>query len=41
VVSEATYAALGGKAQVEELEPLSVKGKSEAVRAFVLRGLDG
>jgi adenylate cyclase len=40
VVSEATYAALGGKAQVEELEPLSVKGKSEAVRAFVLRGLD-
>ena len=40
VVSEATYAALGGKAQVEELEPLSVKGKSEAVRAFVLRDLD-
>jgi adenylate cyclase len=40
VVSEATYAALGSKAQVEELEPLSVKGKSEAVRAFVLRGLD-
>jgi class 3 adenylate cyclase len=40
VVSEATYAALGGKADVEELEPLSVKGKSAAVRAFVLRGLD-
>ena len=40
VVSEATYAALEGKAQAEELEPLSVKGKSEAVRAFVLRDLD-
>ena len=39
VVSEATYAALEGKAQAEELEPLSVKGKSEAVRAFVLRDL--
>ena len=40
VVSEATYAALSSKADVEELEPLSVKGKSAAVRAFVLRGLD-
>ena len=40
VVSEATYSGLGGGAEVEELDPLSVKGKSEAVRAFVLRGLD-
>ena len=40
VVSEATHAGLGSRAQVEELDPLSVKGKSEAVRAFVLRGLD-
>jgi class 3 adenylate cyclase len=40
VVSETTRAGLG-RAEVEELEPLSVKGKSEAVRAFVLRGLDG
>jgi class 3 adenylate cyclase len=39
VVSETTCAALGGRADVEELEPLSVKGKSEAVRAFVLRRL--
>ena len=39
VVSASTYAGLGA-AEVEELEPLSVKGKSEAVRAFVLRGLD-
>jgi adenylate cyclase len=39
VVSESTYAGLRSP-QVEELEPLSVKGKSEAVRAFVLRGLD-
>jgi class 3 adenylate cyclase len=41
VVSETTYAALGSTAKVEELEPLSVKGKSEAVRAFVLRDLGG
>ena len=40
VVSEATYSGLGGGAEVEELDPLSVKGKSGAVRAFVLRGLD-
>jgi adenylate cyclase len=40
VVSESTFAAVKGKAEVEELEPLSVKGKSGAVRAFVLRGLD-
>jgi class 3 adenylate cyclase len=40
LVSESTYAALGDRAQVEELDLLSVKGKSEAVRAFVLRGLD-
>ena len=39
VVSETTYAGLASRADVEELEPLSVKGKSEAVRAFVLRGL--
>jgi class 3 adenylate cyclase len=39
VISASTYAGLTG-AEVEELEPLSVKGKSEAVRAFVLRGLD-
>jgi adenylate cyclase len=39
VVSESTCAGLRSP-QVEELEPLSVKGKSEAVRAFVLRGLD-
>jgi class 3 adenylate cyclase len=38
-VSETTYAGLASRADVEELEPLSVKGKSEAVRAFVLRGL--
>ncbi len=39
LVSETTRAGLG-PAVVEELEPLSVKGKSGAVRAFVLRGLD-
>jgi class 3 adenylate cyclase len=39
VVSDTTYAGLADRADVEELEPLSVKGKSEAVRAFVLRGL--
>jgi adenylate cyclase len=39
VVSDSTYTGLRSP-QVEELEPLSVKGKSEAVRAFVLRGLD-
>ena len=39
VVSETTYAGFAGGADIEELEPLSVKGKSEAVRAFVLRGL--
>jgi adenylate cyclase len=39
VVSESTCAGLRSP-QVEELEPLNVKGKSEAVRAFVLRGLD-
>jgi adenylate cyclase len=39
VVSESTCAGLRSP-QVEELEPLSVKGKSEAVRAFVLRALD-
>jgi adenylate cyclase len=37
VVSESTYAGLGENAEVEELDPLTVKGKSEAVRAFVLR----
>jgi class 3 adenylate cyclase len=40
VVSDTTYAALAESADVEELDPLSVKGKSEAVRAFVLRGLE-
>jgi adenylate cyclase len=40
VISVSTCEGLGGRAEVEELEPLSVKGKSEAVRAFVLRGLD-
>ena len=40
VVSASTHARLGDRAEVEELEPLTVKGKSEAVRAFVLRGLD-
>jgi adenylate cyclase len=40
VVSESTYFGLGSDAEVEELEPLTVKGKSAAVRAFVLRGLD-
>jgi class 3 adenylate cyclase len=39
VVSDTTYAGLADRADVEELEPLSVKGKSEAVRAFVLRDL--
>jgi adenylate cyclase len=39
VVSETTYAGLADRADVEELDPLNVKGKSEAVRAFVLRGL--
>ncbi|HEY7003115.1 MAG TPA: adenylate/guanylate cyclase domain-containing protein [Gaiellaceae bacterium] len=40
VVSNSTYSGLGNAAEVEELDPLTVKGKSEAVRAFVLRGLD-
>jgi class 3 adenylate cyclase len=40
VVSEATYRGLGDGTEVEELDPLTVKGKSEAVRAFVLRRLD-
>jgi adenylate cyclase len=40
VVSGSTHAGLGEGAEVEELDPLTVKGKSEAVRAFVLRGLD-
>jgi adenylate cyclase len=40
VVSASTYAGLAGRARVEELEPLSVKGKREPVPAFVLRGLD-
>jgi adenylate cyclase len=40
VVSETTYAGLGEGVEVEELDPLTVKGKSEAVRAFVLRRVD-
>jgi adenylate cyclase len=39
LVSESTYLGLGNGAEVDELDPLMVKGKSEAVRAFVLRGL--
>ena len=40
VISATTYMGLTGNIDVDELEPLSVKGKSEAVRAYVLRGLD-
>ena len=40
IVSESTCLGLGDRAEVEELDPLTVKGKSEAVRAFVLRALD-
>jgi len=40
VVSDSTCAGLPSGADVEELEPLSVKGKTAPVRAFVLRGLD-
>jgi len=40
IVSDSTQAGLGKGAEVEELEPLSVKGKSAPVRAFVLRSLD-
>ena len=40
LISQSTHAGLGGGAEVEELDPLMVKGKSEAVQAFVLRRLD-
>ncbi|HEY3069612.1 MAG TPA: adenylate/guanylate cyclase domain-containing protein [Gaiellaceae bacterium] len=39
VIGEASYAALGFPAGVEELEPLMVKGKRDPVRAYVLRSL--
>jgi adenylate cyclase len=39
VVGETTRAALGSLAQVEDLGELSVKGKTEPVRAFLLRAL--
>jgi adenylate cyclase len=39
VIGEATCAALGFPQGVEELEPLTVKGKLEPVRAYVLRSL--
>jgi adenylate cyclase len=41
VISDSTCAGLPPGADVEELEPLSVKGKTAPVRAFVLRRLDG
>jgi adenylate cyclase len=40
VIAAATRDPLGAAADVEELEPLEIKGKRELVRAFVLRGLD-
>jgi class 3 adenylate cyclase len=39
VLGEATYAALGGAAVVEDLGDLPVKGKERRVRAYVLRAL--
>jgi adenylate cyclase len=39
VIGEATRAALGGRAEVEDLGELPVKGKERPVRAFVLRAL--
>jgi adenylate cyclase len=39
VIGEATCAALGFPSGVEELEPLTVKGKREPVRAYILRSL--
>jgi adenylate cyclase len=39
VIGEATCAALGFPSGVDELEPLTVKGKREPVRAYVLRSL--
>jgi adenylate cyclase len=40
VIAGVTCDALGGRAIVEELDLLTIKGKKEPVRAFVLRGLD-
>lgn len=40
VIAAATRDPLGAAVDVEELEPLAIKGKRELVRAFVLRGLD-
>jgi class 3 adenylate cyclase len=39
VIGEATRAALGGRAEVDDLGALPVKGKEQPVRAYVLRGL--
>jgi class 3 adenylate cyclase len=36
VISEATRRAVGDRAEVEELGELTVKGKHEVVRAYVL-----
>jgi adenylate cyclase len=39
VIGEATCAALGGRAEVDDLGDLPVKGKERPVRAYVLRAL--
>ena len=39
VIAERTRTALGGRAEVEDLGELPVKGKERRVRAFVLRAL--
>jgi class 3 adenylate cyclase len=41
VIGSTTHAALAGRAVVEPLEPLDLKGKSEPVEAFVLIELNG
>jgi class 3 adenylate cyclase len=41
VIGETTYAQLGATAQVEPLGQLVIKGKSQPVEAFALRGLAG
>jgi class 3 adenylate cyclase len=41
VIGEATLQALGGTASVEPLGELSVKGRQQPVRAYVVNGLSG
>jgi class 3 adenylate cyclase len=39
VIGQATYELISELAEVRALEPVSVKGKLEPVRAYVLTGL--